>query len=337
MKKRITMTDIANQLNISTVTVSKALGNKEGVSENLRKKIIELAEEMGYDYNPAPKNDENKGNRNIGILVHEKFMDTTGNSFYWKVYHSIIRILKQYNSFGILEILDETYEKQMKVPKIITESKVDGVIILGQIKDAYIDVVYNIGIPAVLLDFYNQNAAYDSIISDSFYGSYMATNHLIVNGHQKIAFLGDIHATSSILDRYLGYCKALIEHNICLDDNYVIGDRDEDGKYIDFELPKELPSAFVCNCDEAAYLLVNKLKSLGIKIPEDISVVGFDNYIISALMDPPLTTVEVNIEGMAEAAVDAIFAKVADKHMELGRKIISSNIIYRNSVKKLNK
>jgi len=335
MRKNVTMSDIAKQLNVSIVTVSKAIGNKEGVSEELREKIVKLAKEMGYNYNASQKSDNSKAYYNIGILVHEKFMDTTGNSFYWKVYHSIITILKDNDCFGILEILDETYEEQTTIPKVVLENKVDAIIILGQFRDTYIDVLYNLGVPALLLDFYNQNAAYDSIISDSFYGSYMVTNHLITSGHYDIAFVGNIHATSSILDRYLGYCKALIEHSIPMEDSYVISDRNKEGKFIEIGLPAKMPTAFVCNCDQTAYHLINQLKNKGLKVPDEISVVGFDNYIISTIMDPPLTTVEVNIEGMAEAAVEAILRKIKYGTNDLGRKIISSNVIYRNSVKKM--
>lgn len=330
------MSDIAKELNVSTVTVSKALGNKEGVSEELRERIIQLAGEMGYAYNTSVKSDNGSAYYNIGILIHEKFMDAAGgNSFYSKIYHSIIRILKTNNCFGILEILDEEHEYEKRKPTIVVENKVDALIILGQVDDLYIDTLYHIGIPTLLLDFYNQNSEYDSIISDSFYGSYMVTNHLIANGHRDIAFVGNIHATSSILDRYLGYCKALIEHHIELGDHSVINDRNKEGKFIEINLPQKMPTAFVCNCDQTAYLLINKLKIQGIKVPDQVSVVGFDNYIISTFMDPPLTTVEVDIEAMAEAAVEAILRKIKDDTSHMGRQIISSNIIYRNSVKHL--
>lgn len=335
MRKNVTMTDIAKILNVSTVTVSKALGNKEGVSSSVREQILQLAEEMGYIYSQGNKGEESKEHYNIGILVHEKFMDNSSNSFYWKIYQSITTVLKINNSFGILELLDEHTCTVGRLPKIISENKVDGIILLGQLDEAYVEYLYQIGLPIILLDFYNQDAKYDSIISDSFYSAYMLTNHLILKGHKEIAFVGDIHATSSILDRYLGYCKSLIEHHIPLKDEYVICDRDENGKYIDMVFPRKLPTAFVCNCDEIAYVLINRLKGEGVSIPEDVSVVGFDNCIFSTLIEPPLTTVAVNDEEMAELAVESIIEKIRGSGKRIGRKIVSSNIIYRDSVKKV--
>lgn len=187
MKKNVTMSDIGKALNVSTVTVSKALSNKEGVSQSVRKQIIELAQQMGYIYNGGSKSEEKDTYYNIGILVHEYFVNETDNSFYWKVYQNITSSLKKNNSFGILELLDRNYKKHL--PKIISENKVDGIILLGQMDNDYVDTLYKTGIPIILLDFYNQDAKYDSIINDSFYSAYMLTNHLVNMGHKKIGFI----------------------------------------------------------------------------------------------------------------------------------------------------
>lgn len=333
MKKSVTMSDIGKALNVSTVTVSKALSNKEGVSQVVRQQIIEMAQEMGYTYNGGNKTEGKDTYYNIGILVHEHFMNETGNSFYWKVYQNITSSLKSNNSFGILELLDRNYKDHL--PKILSENKVDGIILLGQMEDSYVESLYNTGIPMLLLDFYNQDAKYDSIINDSFYSAYMLTNHLVSKGHKKIGFVGDIHATSSILDRYLGYCKSLIEHQIPLREDYTICDRDQEGLYIEFKLPEDMPTAFVCNCDEVAYVLINRLKNMGLRVPEDISIVGFDNYMFSTFISPPLTTVSINDEEMAEVAVKNILNKIKGDQKPLGRRIITGNIIYRDSVSEI--
>lgn len=335
MAKKVTMSDIAKRVNVSVVTVSKALGDKEGVSRDVRDKIIRLAQEMGYVYGETSSRQEDTRAYSIGVLVHERFMDNTGKSFYWKVYQNINRILKERNSSTVLELIDEESEENLKISNVVTDGKADGVILLGQLSENYVNALCNQGVQAVLLDFYNQNSMYDSVISDSFYGSYMITNHLIANGHKKIAFVGDIHATSSILDRYLGYCKAMIEHGIVLKDEYVLKDRNQEGKFIEVELPKVIPTAFVCNCDQVAYRLINRLRSMNIKVPEEVSVVGFDNDVISTLMEPKLTTVEVDTEQMAEVAVKMIIGKIKGEANNQGRRVVNNKIIYRDSVRKI--
>ena len=97
-----------------------------------------------------------------------------------------------------------------------------------------------------------------------------------------------------------------------------------------------MPTAFVCNCDETAFRVITALKSKGLRVPEDISVVGFDNFIVSDVCDPPITTVEVNMKAMAEETVETMIRKLENKKYKSGRKIILGKLILKESVKKLN-
>ncbi|KGA97797.1 transcriptional regulator [Alkalihalobacillus alcalophilus ATCC 27647 = CGMCC 1.3604] len=336
MKSNVTMRDIAVKLGVSSVTVSKALNDKEGVSEELKLKIKDLAEEMGYRFNVMAKSMKEGCSYNIGVIIPERF---TGEdqSFYLKFYQHITKMLERYNYYGILQILPTNDEEKLILPRTYYENKVDGFVILGQVSSEYIDLLTEHEIPKVLLDFYTDHSEVDSIVTDNFYGVYELTNYLIKNGHREIAFIGNIHSTSSIQDRYLGYYKSLLEHKIPLNTNYIINDRDERGKYIDLELPEQLPTAFVCNCDQVGFNLINKLISLNYSIPDDCSVVGFDNDIYSTLSNPPLTTVQVDTEEMAKVAVKFLIEKIKDKNKSYGRVLIKGKIIHRDSVKTVSK
>ena len=110
-------------------------------------------------------------------------------------------------------------------------------------------------------------------------------------------------------------------------------DRDKKGKiYDEIEMPKEMPTAFVCNCDLVAYRLIRQLEAQGLRVPEDVSVVGFDDYIYSVLSTPQLTTFRVDIEKMAAVCVDSMIGKLNNPAYQMGRHIISGNIIKRDSV-----
>ncbi|HZH59532.1 MAG TPA: substrate-binding domain-containing protein [Metabacillus sp.] len=335
MKSNITMRDIADKLGVSSVTVSKALNDKEGVSEELKQKIKALAEEMGYRYNAMAKSMKEGLSYNIGVIIPERFAGTEQSSFYLNVYKSITRILENKGYYGILHILSHSDEKQLNLPRIYNENKVDGFIILGQISKSYIGKIQEIDLPKVFLDFYDENADIDSVTTDNFYAAYELTNYLFRNGHQEIAYVGSLYSTSSIQDRFLGYYKSLLEHGCSLKQEYIINDRDEEGSYIDIELPKTLPTAFVCNCDQVAHNLIQKMKKVGYKVPEDCSVVGFDNDIYATITDPPLTTVEVDIEQMAFYSVNFVLEKIRDKNKTFGRVLVKGKMIYRNSVKKI--
>ncbi|WP_461206137.1 LacI family DNA-binding transcriptional regulator [Clostridium sp. DL1XJH146] len=334
MKNNITMKDIAEKLGVSNVTISKALNDKDGVSDELKEKIKNLAEDMGYRVNTVAKSMKEGISYNIGVILAERFTGEM-NSFYLEFYKHIASTLEKYNYYGILQIINDKDEQELNLPRIYYERKVDGFIVLGQVSKEYVDTLQKIDIPVVCLDFYDEHNRIDTVITDSFYSTYEITNYLIKNGHRDIAYIGNIYATSSIQDRFLGYYKSLLEHRIELKDEYVIKDRDEKGAFIELDMPEKMPTAFVCNCDKIAYQLIKRLKNEGYNIPGDISVVGFDNDIYSTISEPQITTVEVDIETMSETVVKAIISKVKNDDVKYGRVLIKGNIIYRDSVASL--
>jgi LacI family transcriptional regulator len=329
MGKNITMRDIAEQLGVSTVTVSKALTGKEGVSDSVRDMIRQKAEEMNYRYNFMGKSMKEGMNYNIGVIVAEQFMQDS--AFYAKMYQTLSKDLMQSNYFGILEVITTQAELECQMPHILLNNKVDGVILLGQMSRPYIELIESADIPYIFLDFSDEHFEVDTIISDNLYGAYELTNHLISLGHKEIGFVGNKNATTSIMDRYIGYYKALLENRLELVDEWVINDRDDLGKYCELVLPKVMPTAFVCNNDEIAYHFILLLKKNGYRVPEDISVVGYDNYIYATLSVPKITTMEVNVEAMAEAAVHSIITRLKNPDKETGRKVISGRMIVRES------
>ncbi len=324
------MSDIAKEMGISTVSVSKALSGKDGVSQEVREQIIEKAAEMGYRYNSIAQNMKEGVSYNIGVLVAERFF--SDNSFYSDLYQKVVKESNKQGYSSILEIISREDEKQGKLPNMVTFSKVDGLIILGQMKSKYIEKLLDVGMPYIFMDFYDEHNMVDSVVSDSVHGSYLLTNHLIKMGHTKIGFVGDIHATSSILDRYVGYYKAMVQNQLEVRAEWVISDRDEEGDYISMCNGITMPTAFVCNCDEAAYHFVTELKEEGYRVPEDISVVGFDDFIFARLCSPMLTTFRIDLELMSEVAVSAIIKKVHDENYRIGRKVIGGELVFRDSV-----
>ena len=335
IKKTVTMSDIAKEIGVSTVTVSKALGDKDGVGSELREKIKRKAEEMGYQFSGSAKIQKENLNYSVSVIVAKHFI-SDASAYYWVVYRYIVELLQKQNYYGILDVVSEDDETTCEMPKSVSEKKVDGVIVLGQFSNSYVNALMSLGMPTVFLDFYTSRNDIDTVIADNFYGSYIITNHIMSLGHRKIGFIGSIGSTSSIQDRYLGYYKAHIENRIRLNQAWVIEDRRPDGTgFTEYNLPNELPTAFVCNCDEAAYLLINQLKSRGLRIPEDISVVGYDNHIYSTISNPRITTIDVNSYEMSNKTVEVVIRKIQDKNYRCGRVLVTGNLIERDSVKKL--
>lgn len=328
------MKDIAQRLGVSIVTVSKALSNKDGVGPALRTQIIETASEMGYRY-ALPQKSAPAG-CTVGVLVAHRFLGPN-NGFYWDLYQNILQQLSKLKGCAILEEVQAEDESACRMPNLLQGREIDGLILMGQFSSDYVRSSLNLGKPALLLDFYDRRFQADAVLTDNVFGSYSITSYLIERGHRRIAFVGSIHTTSSILDRYVGYYKALVEAGLEVRPDWVIPDRDAQGTiYSTFDLPQDMPTAFVCNCDETAYRFLQTLNARGYRVPEDISLVSFDNYIFSSISNPPITTMAVNMRGMAELAVSCIMKKVANPGRMLGRRMIDGYIIQRESVRRLN-
>lgn len=334
MKKQVSMRDIAERLGVSIVTISKALSNKEGVSAALRAKIIETASEMGYHY-ALPQKSAIAG-CTVGVLVAHRFLGPN-NGFYWDLYQNILQQLSREKGCAILEEVQQEDEAACRTPNMLQGRQIDGLILMGQFSRAYLEHTLMLGIPTLFLDFYDRHFQADAVLTDNVFGSYSITNYLIEHGHERIAFVGSIHNTSSILDRYVGYYKALLEAGLEARPEWLIPDRDEHGTiYSTFSMPEEMPTAFVCNCDETAYRFLEAVKAHGYRVPEDVSIVSFDNYIFSLISAPPLTTMAVDMQGMAALAVRSILKKIANPQLAIGRRMIDGYIIPRKSVRKLN-
>lgn len=338
MAKAVKLADIAKEFGVSTVTVSKALSGQKGVSEEMREKIITLADELGYKQPSAIKKERHDKGYNIGVLINENYFDKY-DSFYLHMYQRISAKAVSKGSFTLLETITSKVLVEPELPQLIKENRVDGVIVIGTLPEEYLGYLEeNSTVPLIYVDFSNNNSKVESVISDSFYGSYAMTKYLIEKGHRDIAFVGTILSTSSITDRYLGYVKALMESGIEQRDDWIIMDRDRETGVLDDDLivfPKQMPTAFLCNCDLVASTVVKKLESAGYSVPEDISVAGYDNYLYPGLCDVEITTYEVDVKEMARRAVNTLIKKMSGEPYKKCMYIVEGRIVEKDSVKSL--
>ena len=335
MKNGVRMLDIAEKLGVSVVTVSNALAGRDGVSEQVRKQICETAEEMGYkpsNTGAKKKTDLPKIGKSVAILTSERFVGSMG-TFYWELTANISNKLSSVNVLMVYECITRENEKKLILPPTVTEGRVDGAIVIGQLNREYAMELSKIEIPLLFVDFYVNRCTVDSVNSDSYHGGYMLTDYLVERGHKNIGFVGSLNTTSSINDRYLGYVKCLMENGLESRKDWLLEDRDEMGILFDhIDFPAEMPTAFVCNSDETAFRVISALKSKGVRVPEDISVVGYDNYTVSNICIPAITTVEVDLVKMASESVELMVKKLENPGYSEGRRIISGRLIEKDSV-----
>lgn len=327
------MADIAKELDISVVSVSKALAGKDGVSAEMRERILALAKEKGYVPLRAKskKESETELSANIGILVADRFF--ADSTFYSGLYRQILMRCNEVGISALLEIVSLEAEKKCTTPAMILGNKIDGIIFMGEISREYLYAVSKSGLPYMLLDFYDEDIEADAVTSDNVAGGYRLTRYLMESGRTKIGFVGSIYATSSIMDRFVGYMKALFKTGTDSRRNWIIEDRDEQGFYIPIELPDEMPEAFVCSCDEVAYNLVEQLKQKGYRVPEDVAVVGYDDHQFAQICTPQLTTYRVNVEEMGRIIVSQMIDRMNGKqNVTKGNIVVNGRFVKRESV-----
>lgn len=330
---KVTMQNIADKLGITKVSVSKALNNQPGISDELKKKILEVANDLGY-FNEK-KNQSTKMDK-FAFLVPKRFFLENEN-FYTTIYYYLNKECLQKNITLSLFVVNSEEEKNLSIPPMLNKENFDGLFLAGEIDEAYLHAVANINLPMVSIDFYKPHMQIDCIITDNFYISYSATIYLIENGHTKIGFIGNPKQTSSIMDRFFGYQKALSTYNLKYLEQWNITNNDPlTGYYfLDFELPSNLPTAFVCHCDMAAYFLLQKLQGAGLSVPDDVSLISFDNTEMSKFCNPPLTTIDINKREFATKGFEQMITRIQNPDLSPQRIYINTETIIRGSVKNI--
>ena len=339
MAKRVRLKDIADRIGVSTVTVSKALSGQKGMSEALRERIHTLAGEMGYVPSVSRKAEVGKKSYTIGLIISEHYMNDC-SSFYSKLHQQVSHLAMEKGCYTMLEILSDGAQKEGTIPKLITDKKVEGLMIIGRLPEKYLKTIkLKTGIPMVYLDFCYHTGDEDAVVADSYNGAYCLTNYLYDMGHRHIAFVGNILSSGAVIDRFLGYRKSLLEHGITFEDEWLIPETDikrgavSETKCV--SLPENMPTAFVCSSDVAAGVLISMLSEKGYKVPQDISIVSFDSYIYPRLGDIKLTTYVVDSYEMGRNAVHNLIRKISKERYRQGVLILEGHMVEGESVKKI--
>lgn len=329
---KVTMRDIGRLMGVSAVTVSKALSGKSGVSEELRQRIVQAASELGYVNPNAAPTGPSRG-LDVGILVPDRFFSP--DSYYAMLYKELIQALTDAGHFGILEILTDDAETNLTLPHLVRSRPPDALILLGQPGKDYRRMISRQRIPVIFLDFFDPELNVTAVVGDNVFGAARMTESLIAEGHQEIGFVGDVRATSSIMERYLGFVSAMTAHGLHIQPEWVLNERNHQGTFVHLSFPDHLPTAFVCNCDSVAAWVIDRLKEQGLRVPEDISVTGFDDFLPSVVNAPSLTTFRIDHLAMIKTVVRLVTEICAGHEAIPGRIVIGGQPILRDSVRTL--
>lgn len=315
--KKVSMQDIADQIGISKNAVSLALSGKSGVSEQIRLIVRQKAQEMGYVPPNAALKPEEASSRNILLLVPERVVSHEDGE-HFRFFHDMLWILEEtvraHGCNAVIVRIDRQMEERLELPRLYGELEHIGVILFGIIAKPYARMVWETGVPLVMLDSYYRDMNCAAAVSANTEGAESAVRLLIGHGHQKIGFIGPANLTTSHEERWFGYWRAMREAGLTIDERTVLLEAD------DFDEAKNeqqigaflarlvatdaLPTAFFCGNDRIALLLIRRLRAIGIAVPDQVKVAGFDGLEQACAPDSGLyATVRVDKKRMCAAAV----------------------------------
>lgn len=331
--KNITIKDIARKLGVHHSTVSRALSENSRVKKETRDLVWNKANELGYRPNRLAQEFRNKRSNVIGILVPD-----IQHHFFSKF---ISDFSKEAHGSGFSVMVFQS-DGKLKVEKEIIDSLV-GYRVAGVVASVskettsagHFRLLKNAGIPYVFFDRVPEDPGTSQVILDNFRAAYDAVKLFANAGRKRIAFISTPGSINVFNDRFLGYKKALDDYNISFDDRLVIreGWFMEDGISAARKLMAlpEKPDAVFATRDELAIGVIKYMKRNGINIPDDLSVIGFDNDPMGIACEPELTTVSQLIPKMASVTFDLLHRYINDDVYEPERKILKAEIIMRGS------
>lgn len=297
--EKVTMKDIADSLNISRVTVSKAFNNQSGVSDSLRELIFNKAKELGYSKLPYQAIETPAHNERIVSLIVSR---PDSASFWTSLIHRMAQELLKYNINLMYTYVPSIYTKEFSLPSILLSDGVEGVVVVNVYDPEILGMISRLPKPKVYLDtvpvLSDRQLNGDLLLIEGYCTEFEITESLIRNGHKKIGFLGDIDYARTNLERYKGYLACMEKHELpvysrhCLTGKIGIFSYGQDiNAFLDSL--EDWPTAFVCASDFVAHFVKQYMDENPLKLPHPVTLTGFDNAEEYANVAGRITTANV--------------------------------------------
>ena len=308
--KYITLKMVAEKAGVSVNTASRAINNKPDISKETKKRILKVAQELGYVRNDTAVALRTKKTGTIGVVIADN-----RNPFYAEVLNGIEEAAREKNYHIILANTQRDYKKEEEAINLLLAKRVDGLLITPvQDRDDDIKNLIEANIPFVIVGRDFKNIEVDAIYNDEVKGGFLATEYLIKKGHKRIALINGFLHKSPARGRLGGYKKALKEYGMPFDDALVsVGDIDvKDGyertKQL-FEQGLNFTAIFAYN-DMMAFGAMQAIKGKDLRIPEDIGLVGYDDIPFSSLISPSLTTIRLKKQELGAESVKLLLSRI---------------------------
>ncbi|MEQ1761502.1 MAG: LacI family DNA-binding transcriptional regulator [Pyrinomonadaceae bacterium] len=342
-RKPATLSDVAATIGVAPMTVSRVINGNGYVSEETREKVLEAVKKMNYRRNGLARNLKRQRTDTVGLVIGD-----ISNPFSTELANAVRESLsaRGYNLF--ICISEHSAKEDIAAFESFVDHNIDGIIVATRSNeegDERLNEIADSGVPIVVVGRDFRHESVDSISADNFTGGFEATQHLIDLGHNRIGFIGAGFENRSRLKRLQGYLSALTKHGIQIDERLITGRRDSSRdtpgystEAIGYEGMKRLlslpirPTAVFARNDFTAVGAISAAKEAGLRIPQDIAIVGFDDTPLAVHTTPPLTTVRQPMKLQGQLAAEMLLRRISGEAEDTTEKrILDCELIIRES------
>ena len=313
----MTLKQIAEQAGVSVASVSNVInGNFHKVSAETRRKIEAIIEENNYRPNALARSLVTQESRIVMLVIPHVAPEETfeSNPYYSELVSQVERLLRGRGYCLMLQCAEHCAD----ILPTLSSWNVDGALFVGVWKEEIQEIQNSLGCPAVFLDSYGGGSDVTAVLSDDYRGGYLAARHLLNLGHRKIAFAGPVIGESGVIyERFCGFRDALSEYGIEIQDKDIFRADSVKNKGVvagqDIALSKGGYTAVCVMSDVTAFGIIEGLRQCGLRVPEDVSVMGYDNLRLSAFSTPKLTTISQDLPFKVRTAGELLFERIRNK------------------------
>jgi LacI family transcriptional regulator len=325
-----TMSDVARTAGVSVATVSRVLSNDgEGVSPQLRERVVAAVAELDYQPNHLPRNLRARTSRTIGLVISD-----IDNPFFTAIVRGAEDVAHRRGYTMVLANTDEDAEREAVALQTMAAERAAGVVVAstGQHSEGVRRLI-STGIPVVALDRKIAGAHVDTVVVDNETASYEAVSHLASLGHQRVAMVGGPGKVSAIREREAGYERAVRDHGL---ERGLLrrGDlREAGGRRTTLELLYESPrpTAIFSVNNMSTIGVLHAMRDLCLRAPDDLSVIGFDDILTGDLLDPPLSVVRQPTYQLGSRAADLLLRRVEEPDAPVQEVVLAASLVLRPS------
>lgn len=323
MRRSISIQDIARAAGVSHATVSRALRNSPLISAEVRTRIHQLAQEMGYTPNAVAQSLKEQRSNTIGLVV-----TSIADPFYGRLTRGVDDVARQAGMDVFLGVSYNDAQQELAVIESFHRRRVDGIITASsRLTDEHADQLARIGVPIVFVNRQSEDdlQGFHVVHTDSYGGARQAVSHLLALGHSAIAYLGATNRPASNRQRKQGYCDALAAAGITMQDGWIqeasperrsYSDDVADGQELMLRALRAGVTAAFCYNDMHAVGALMTCRKLGLNVPDQVSLVGFDDVEIAQYVTPPLTTVHQPKRRLGQLAVEMLLSLTEEQSVE---------------------